>query len=118
MKIKVADIVKEDWLSKVAIILMTDQAKSSGSDFLKMFNVEPGMNSDVELKVSINGVEVEFSNFMKVLEEQHEQMLIDKANELIKERGVSKLHDLIDSLEVSMQEKIEQLFPDFQRDKW
>jgi len=117
MKIKVEDLCKNSFLAIAVMHVMTEETPKS-EDFCKKFNVVPGANSDVEVEIKINGVAVDFKHFMDELERQHDRMLQDKAHELLRENGVSKLHDVISDLEKNIERKIEEVFPGFRRDEW
>ena len=73
----------------------------------------------LDVCLTINGVEVQMSNFMKLFEEQHERMLTEKARELIKdqfwERSV-EIHDLLSKLERHIKEEINHVFPSDRED--
>ncbi len=120
MKIKTEDVTRNDWLSIMVMHLMTEHAKTT-EDFMKVFKIEPGMNSDIDLQIRINGVEVDFGLFMKELQRQHEEMLTKRAHELLRERGLNGIHDIISDLEKNIEDKIEEVFPGFRnngRENW
>lgn len=117
VKFKVEDLVKHDFLSIAVIHIMTEETRNT-NDFCEKFNLVPGGNSEVEIDIKINGVPVNFKHFMDELERQHGEMLERQAQDLLKEKGIGKLHDIISDLEKNIERKIEEVFPGFRRDEW
>lgn len=111
MKISVEDCTRDRWLSIMVMHLMTMHARG-GDEFLKTFNITPGdLRPDaVDLRVTINGVEVEFENFVKELELQHNSMLEATAKSLFSRRSL-RLFELIDEMEQLVNTEIEESFP-------
>jgi hypothetical protein len=117
VKFKVEDLTKHNFLAIAVIHIMTEETRNT-NDFIERFKLVPGGNSDVEIDIKINGVEVNFQHFMNELERQHSDMLTKRAHELLKENGVSKLQDIISDLEKNIESKIEEVFPGFREERW
>lgn len=113
MKVKVERLVTHDFLA-IAVMHMMTEATPKTEDFCKKFNVVAGANSDVDLVLTVNGVEVNLEHFMKELERQHNTMLEDRAKELLKDKTfnmIDRLTEILKQAEEAVTEEIETTFP-------
>lgn len=112
MKIKIEDVIKHNFLGIAVMHIMTEHAREK--DFCKVFNVVPGANSDVEVKMTINGVEVDFGHFIKELERQHNDLVERDAKEAMRARVsmmLDRLNEIIGQAEQNIIDEIEETFP-------
>ena len=113
MKVKVERITKHDFLGVAVVHMMTEATKNT-EDFCKKFNVVAGANSEVDLVLTVNGVEVNFEHFMKQLERQHNTMVEESAKEQLKEKTfnmLDRLNTILKQAEEAVTEEIETTFP-------
>lgn len=80
-------------------------------------DIVPAGSKELDVHLTINGHEVKISHFMKSLEEQHERMLTERAQELMKER-FGKFNDVLHNLESNVKEEFYKAFPDANEDVW
>lgn len=116
MRVKIVDDLcrGQSWLGVMIIHLMTEHCRNA-ENWEKVFKLEPsnpttGVVQTVDLKVTINGVEVKFENFVKELERQHNDMLEKAAKELLPARS-QKLMDMIEEAGRLIDHEIETTFP-------
>lgn len=116
MKVNLVDLCRGDrnWLGIMIISLMTEHCKNA-EKWDETFKLEPrrpdeGVTQTVDLKVTINGVEVKFEHFVKELERQHNVMLEEAAKELLPKRS-EKLLALIEEAGRLIDDEIEASFP-------
>jgi hypothetical protein len=75
-----------DWVSVFLIGVMTDNT-GEGEDFLAKFKIEHGGQDRVlDVQVTVNGVEVDFMDFLKRIESSYEERVSRRAIELLKEK--------------------------------
>jgi hypothetical protein len=74
VKIGFRRLTKRDFFAIIITNVMFKHLKK-GDDFCKLYNIIPGANSEVELKLIINGVEVDFQHFVDELEYQHNTLM-------------------------------------------
>ena len=105
--------LRNTWLTILVMQLMTEHT-SNAEKWNEVFGIKlaPGKvdNDVVELKITINGVEVKFEKFIKHLEETHNQMLEETAKELVTKR-CQKLLSIVEEAERLINDEIEQDFP-------
>lgn len=105
--------LRNTWLTILVMQLMTEHT-SNAEKWNEVFGIKlaPGKvdNDVVELKITINGVEVKFEKFIKHLEETHNQMLEETAKELVTKR-CQKLLSVVEEAERLINDEIEQDFP-------
>lgn len=105
--------LRNTWLTILVMQLMTEHT-SNAEKWNEVFGIKlaPGKvdNDVVELKITINGVEVKFEKFIKHLEETHNQMLEETAKELVTKR-CQKLLSIVEEAERLINNEIEQDFP-------
>lgn len=83
MKVNLRELIDHhmrSWISVFVYQLMSEHTENA-DDWKQVF----GMNdqTEVEICVTVGGVEVPFDSFIKMLEEQHDKLLAEKAKELI-----------------------------------
>lgn len=105
--------LRDTWLTILVMHLMTEHTQNA-EKWNEVFGIKlaPGKveNDEVELKITINGVEVKFESFIKHLEETHNQMLEETAKELTTRR-CQNLLSIIAEAERLINDEIEQDFP-------
>jgi hypothetical protein len=117
MKIKLVEQVTginhNTWLTILVMHLMTEHT-SNAEKWNKVFGIkiEPGQpgEDEVDLKITINGVEVRFESFIKHLEETHGEMLEEAAKELISKR-CQNLLNVVQDAERLLSDEIDKDFP-------
>ena len=114
MKVNIVDLCRgNSWLGIMVISLMTEHCRNA-ENWEKVFKLEPrrpeGVTQTVDLKITINGVEVKFENFIKELEKQHNEMLEKAAKELLPARS-QKLMNMIEEAASLIDHEIETTFP-------
>ncbi len=117
MKVNVKRLTENDFLAIAVMHMMTEETRNT-NDFLEKFKIVPGADSPVDLRLTINGVEVDFGHFMNELERQHETMLKHCAREFLKDNGLDSLYETLEALKRNIDEKIEDVFPGFKEDRW
>lgn len=114
MKVNIVDLCHgNSWLGIMVIHLMTEHT-TNAENWEKVFKLEPrrpeGVTQTVDLKMTINGVEVKFEHFIKELERQHNDMLEKAAKEMLPKRS-EKLMALIEEAGRLIDDEIEMSFP-------
>jgi hypothetical protein len=125
MKIKLREMLtgpeRDSWLSHLVMHIMTEHTKNA-EDWCKTFGLKPIVEGQpeqhVDLKITINGVECKFEYFVKLLEQQHDDMLERRTNEKLRNLGLGELHQIVADLEKNIEKKIEEVFPGFRRSEW
>lgn len=86
-KFKIEEVTRHnDWVSVFLIGVMTDSTEG-GDDFLAKFKIEHGRpDRDLDVRVTVNGVDVDFRGFLKRLESSYEEHVARRAIELLEER--------------------------------
>lgn len=75
-----------EWLSHFIIQTCTDHCEKHGTDFLKTFGWEDPNVRQADLVLTINGVQVEVLDFLRVFEREGERMIKEEALQLLKEK--------------------------------
>lgn len=89
---QLADDFRHQLVSRLFFCLVTEH--TPGNRWGKVFGIKDN-ESEVELKVTFNGVEVPFESFVQRLEEQHNRMLEEKAKEMMD----NKMGEIMSSME-------------------
>lgn len=94
-----------------SMMILEAMAREVGDDFIEKFNLK---GYTAEVKLTINGVEVDFvataQELWDRLEAQFKEEVLEKAKELVGASRLSKLQRLTDRYEWEMENEIEQLF--------
>lgn len=108
-----------DDLSWFIIKAITKCAKREGKDFfLNVEGWDENLGNDMDIKMSINGIDVDFIACWKDYEEAWRIGVIKKAKEMITDKmwdvfdGIS---DKANILEKYLNEKIDEMFPDLEK---
>ncbi len=119
MKVRLYDMIKartsdreDDWLPILVMHLMTEHTKNS-DDWFKVFGIKPLAELDeqtLDLRVTVNGVEVKFESFVKELQRQYCNMLEGQAKEMMTAR-CNKLAELVEEAGRLINDEIEAEFP-------
>lgn len=97
--------------------LMEALAKIKDKTVIEKIGLVSGKNKELDVSLTINGVEVKFSEFMNTLQEQHERMLEEKAQEMMKDRFAG-FSETLGEMEHKVKEMFYQSFPNAREDVW
>ncbi len=76
----------DNWLSVFILGVMTDNTKE-GEDFLGKFKIEHGKGDrKVDVRLTVNGVEVDFAGFLKRLETSYDEHVARRAIQILEEK--------------------------------
>ena len=78
---QLAGPLRNAWTSHLIYNVMTEHTRNA-SNWEEVFKFDPN-NPEVEIAITVNGVEVPFEHFIKELEIQHTSMLAEEAKKMI-----------------------------------
>lgn len=117
MKINLVKLAGErSWLSQFIYHVMTEHTVNA-NNWKKVFKIENVATSEVEVKVTVNGVDVPFESFIQQLEEQHNEMLTAQAKKLI-EKNFNSLIEKLQKMQEDAVLKLEyDVLPQWEKDR-
>ena len=109
------EINKRSMLATLLLNTMIEYDKGTvdSADVVKKFNmeVEEGVGCWAEVKISVNGIEMNAVSFANLIKDQLDRMIVEEAKEILSKR-FGKMRDLLNHLE----ESIMLDFPELQQD--
>ena len=100
---------------------LADALRKEGEkfDLLKVFNIEKDEEGKlfVDVRVTVNGIEVPFESFVKGLQEDFERSAIARAQVILKER-LRDFNDKLYHLERVIESEAKSKFPEIDEDTW
>lgn len=115
MKISSKSIMRNnDFLSVAVWGMMCARGGNKAEEIAKLFGITPGEEYEVDLKLTANGVELDFKEFMNTLKHQHNDMIERDAKDQIRARVsmmLDHLNEIVQEAERLALEEVEETFP-------
>lgn len=100
-KYKTIDIVNLDpeWKYHFLFSVMSEAAERRKKDITVLFSLDGvSLPEEIDVKVSINGVEVDYEDFISQMESQLERIINDRAAKLLQNCATEKMEKIRDAL--------------------
>jgi hypothetical protein len=89
-----------EWKYSFLLSVMTQRAENDPAGFMKLFGIEEDHTQvrELEVKVTINGVEVDYEHFIAAMESQMDRIINDRAAVLLQEGVRDKMTAIYEEL--------------------
>jgi len=117
MKLCLATVgLQNNWISVFIYNVMTEHTSNAGKwkETFHLGESNTPAATEVDVTVLVNGVPVSFEHFIKTLEEQYDNMLAEKAEELI-EKHFGDLTSTLEDMERNAKDKLREVLPSWNR---
>lgn len=114
MKISSKVLTRHDFLGIAVWGMMCERGNNKADEIAKLFGITPGVEYEVDLKLTCNGVDLDFKHFVDSLKRQYNDMIERDAKEQIRAQVstmLDRLAEIIGDAEKLAIQEVEETFP-------